>query len=358
MLQYLSGVINTEQNKNTYKKNNQIMNNHESMGIIYPQSIGKISLKNVTKAVQSAVQNVASTAQTAVQNVASTVQTASQNVAQTAQSAVQNATSNVKAGTKNLVSTAQSATQSVQNAGQQLVSTVQNIKVDPKALAHNIAKVQLLIPRGAVLVCIRAGELTEKTPLHFNLAQRLADAWSKKGTEIKDFWYNIGGEPSELINIINMASKTKISGVRYLGEPVTVAASVATATPFIVKLMDIIGKASDFAEENPKLVAQGQALLKGAMDNIKKDNPEQAKQFTELQASINNAVTPSTQAQAEVVGKTLSTGEIVNLANQTASEISTVKANESTSTGNNKMLIIGIVGAVALLGTVILLKKK
>lgn len=305
MLQYLSGVQGAPKQKKTYK-NYKKMNIKENNGIYYPGSMGKISLKNVVNKVTSTVKD---------------------------------------------------AGKSVADAGKGLVSNIQNIKLDAKTIAHNVAKVELFIPRAAFLLVVRAGELTEKTPLHFNLAKRIAETWNKKGPEVKDFWYKVGGEPSELMNIINMASNKKVSGINYLGEPVTIGASVATATPLIAKIMEIIGKASDFAENNPKLVAQGQKLLQGAIDNAKKSNPEQAQQFDELQTSIKNAIPKETQEQIEIVGKTIPSNQITNLANQTSSEIKTVKENEATSTGTNKMLLYGV-GAVAVVGAILLLKKK
>lgn len=316
MLSYLSGV-----NETNLKNNN--MNKNEELGIYYPDAeIGKITLKNVvsniTTGVQSAVTNVQNTAQTAVNTVQSAVQ---------------------------------SAIQSTQDALRGL--TIDKVK-------HDIAKVYFVLPRGAFLVLLRLGGALEKTPIKINLAKEMANQWSSVGTKLKQRWYDFGGDVQELVNVINIASsQPSISGISYLGvEPVTTAtatgATVATASPIIVSIMAILGKATDFLNDpkNKQLIAIGKGVADKAIASAEAKNPANKGAVDSISNMVNSTLP---QVTAPVTSE-----QVNNATNTTSGVIDTVKSelNPPTTTSNNKMIyIIGGVAVVGL-GALFLLKKK
>ena len=307
MLSYLSGV-----NQNNLKNNN--MNRNEELGIYYPDAeIGKISIK-----LPQVVQKAVNTVQTAVNTV---------------QSNVQSAVTSIQDATKGL--------------------NLDNAK-------HNIARVSLTIPRGAFLTLLRLGGALEQTPIKVNLAKRMAEQWASKGTQLKQTWYDLGGDPKELVNVINIASsKPAISGMSYLGfEPVTTTAAaggtIAVASPIIANFTKILGEVQAFVNDpnNKEIIGLGKKLANQAMDKAKKDNPAETKAVTDIVNNINSTLPsvtlPVTSQQVQTA---------VNTANNA---IDTAKAelNPPQSPKDNKMLYI--IGGVAVLGlgALFLMKKK
>jgi LPXTG-motif cell wall-anchored protein len=312
MLSYLSGVSETN-----LKNNN--MNKNEELGIYYPDAqMGKIKI-TVPKVIQTAVNTVQSQVQTAVNTVQSNVQ---------------------------------SAIQSTQDA-------LKGINQD--LVKHNIAKVAMVLPRGAFLVLLRLGGALEQTPVKINLAKKMAEEWGSKGTRLKQVWYDFGGDPKELVNIVNIASKQPaVSGLSYLGvEPVTTAAAtgatVATAAPIITAITAVLGTAGAWLADpkNQQLIGIGKAVAQKALDSAKQNNPGQAQKVQELTTAVNQ-ILPSVTMPV--------TSQQVNTATNTASgvvnEVKGQLAPPQTATSNNKMIyIIGGVGVVGL-GALLLLKKK
>lgn len=312
MLSYLSGV-----NETNLKNNN--MNNNEELGIYYPDAqMGKIKF-TVPKIIKTAVNTVQSQAQSAVNTVQSNVQ---------------------------------SAIQSTQDA-------LKGINQD--LVKHNIAKVAMVLPRGAFLVLLRLGGELEKTPIKINLAKKMAEEWGNKGTRLKQVWYNLGGDPKELTNVINIASsKPSISGMSYLGDPATATvaattATAATAAPIITAITAVLGTAGAWLSDpkNQQLIGIGKAVAQKALDSAKQNNPAQAQKVQELTDTVNQ-ILPSVTMPV--------TSQQVNTATNTASGVITDVKNQlappQTSTSNNKMIyIIGGVAVVGL-GALLLLKKK
>lgn len=309
MLSYLSGV-----NETNLKNNN--MNNNEELGIYYPDAeIGKIKL-TVPKFVQSAVTNVQTTAQTALNTVQSQIQ---------------------------------SAIQSTQDA---LKGINQNL------VKHNIAKVAFVLPRGAFLVLLRLGGELEKTPVKINLAKEISKQWNSKGSQIKQRWYDFGGDVQELVNVINIASASpSVSGMS-LGEPVTVSTAaggtVAVASPILTSIMALLGKATDFLNDpkNKQLIGVGKMVADKAIAAAGQNNPANKAAVDNI-GNMVNATLPQVTTPV--------TSQQVNNATNTASGVVDSVKNELAppqSTSNNKMLyIIGGVAVVGL-GALFLLKKK
>jgi LPXTG-motif cell wall-anchored protein len=315
MLSYLSGI-----NNNNIKNNN--MNKNDELGIYYPEAeIGKLSLKNV------------------VSNIKTAVTTGAQNVANTAQTAVNTVQSQV-----------QSAIQSTQDA-------LKGINID--VAKHNIAKAYFLLPRGAFLVLLRLGGALENTPVKINLAKEMAKQWPSKGSIIKQRWYDFGGDVKELTNIINIAStQPAISGDIYLGEPVTAGATaggtVAVASPILVSILALLGKATDFLNDpkNKQAIDLGKAVAGKALAAAGQNNPANKGAVNDISNMV-NATLPQVTAP-------VSNNAVNNAVNSATGVIDNLKGelNPPTSTKNNTMLyVIGGVAVVGL-GALFLLKKK
>jgi hypothetical protein len=232
-------------------------------------------------------------------------------------------------------------------------------------IAHAAAKQALFIPRGAFLAIMLLGKALEKSPIKINLGKKVAEVWDKKNKEIKEFWYKVGGEPDILEKQINKFRTSKISG--YLGvEPTTTAAaaSITAASPIIVKFLKIVGKASEFAKKNPKILAAGQAAAKKAIEGVAKKNPDKLQSINVVADEISKVLPPDQQAQLNKIRKSIpksTTDKIikqavteVKAANETAANID---ANAPGTPKKTNMLLIGGIGIAVLAGGYLLSKK-
>jgi len=99
------------------------------------------------------------------------------------------------------------------------------------------------------------------------LATDLKKVFDKKGRGGFQWWADLGGNRDDLLKVVNNnASKKRLLGVEeenaafreiyggysgdgvYIGEPVTLAASLAAATPILIKVADVIKKAGISSE--------------------------------------------------------------------------------------------------------------
>lgn len=238
-------------------------------------------------------------------------------------------------------------------------------------VAHQLAKQALLIPRGAFLAIMLLGKALEKTPIKINIGKKVAEVWAKKNKEIKEFWYKVGGEADILEKQIQKFQSSKISGLA-IGSAIAAGGSVAAASPIVVKFLKIVGKAKEFAEKNPKLLAQGQALVKKGIEQVAQKNPQQLKSLNVVADEITKVLPAETQAKINKIRTAIpksSTEKIEKLAvtsvNNINQEAGTTPSEESsgtptgtpTPTKSNTMLYVGIGGAV-LVGAFLLMKKK
>jgi hypothetical protein len=232
-------------------------------------------------------------------------------------------------------------------------------------LAHAAAKQALFIPRGAFLAIMLLGKALEKSPIKINLGKKVAEVWDKKNKEIKEFWYKVGGEPDILEKQINKFRTSKISG--YLGvEPTTTAAaaSITAASPIIVKFLKIVGKASEFAKKNPKILAAGQAAIKQGIEQVAQKNPDKLQSLNVVADEITKVLPPDQQAKLNKIRTNIpksTTDKIikqavteVKAANQTAADID---ANAPGTPKKTNMLLIGGIGLAVLAGGFLLMKK-
>jgi hypothetical protein len=239
-----------------------------------------------------------------------------------------------------------------------------NDKHSPKQKAlHKLAKAAFTLPRGAFLAIILLGKALEKTPIKINLAKKLKDSWAKKGSQIKEAWYKFGGEPDILVSQINKATRSQLTG---MGVVIEAGASVATASPIVVKLLKILGKAKEFAEKNPKLLAAGQAIAKNGIEKVasKGKNAENYNKIISLADEVTKVLPAGTQSKINNIRKNLPDKLVKGVEAQSETEIQETKdeaqKGETTKTASgssNKNLMIGL-GAAALIGTYLIVKKK
>jgi hypothetical protein len=247
-------------------------------------------------------------------------------------------------------------------------------------IAHMFAKQALFIPRGAFLGILLLGKALQKTPIKINLAKKIKQNWATKGNQIKEIWYKMGGEPDILIKQIEKANNAKLSGNMGVVATAGIGAAIASATPIILKMVKLFGKAKEFADKNPKLVAMGQAIVKKGIDKVAKKNGKVASTYSEaikLADDITSVLPPETQAKINKVRKKLPNSLVINEGNKAVEQVKEVtkqvdnenpnletqSIKDTTTTGESvtpkskTMLYVGL-GATALVGAYFLTKKK
>jgi hypothetical protein len=249
--------------------------------------------------------------------------------------------------------------QAVQKAKKRL----KDDKHSPKEkVAHQLAKQALFIPRGAFLAIMLLGKALEKTPIKINLGKKVAEVWSKKNKQLKELWYKVGGEADILEAQINKFKSSKISGNLGVVTAVAAGGSVTAASPIVVKFLKIVGKAKEFAEKNPKLLAQGQALVNKGIKNVAEKNPSQLQNLNLVADEITKVLPADTQAKINkirtAIPKSTTDKNIKNATTGIKTITSTLdeKPTATPKTSNKNMLLIGG-GAVAILGAYMLMKK-
>lgn len=227
---------------------------------------------------------------------------------------------------------------------------------------HLFAKQALLVPRGAFLAIILLGKALEKTFIKINIGKKLAAAYPSQKKKINEFWYKVGGEPDILEQQINKFNQSKISGYLGVVDPVTdTAAAATTASPLIAQFLKIIKQGAQFAKDHPQIMAQGQAIAKKGIEDAIKKNPEQAKNANLVADQITKVLPADQQAKINEIRKNIpkSTTDknIKNAVSQIKTILPTTMTTNTTPFNNKNMLLIGG-GAVAILGTYLLMKKK
>jgi hypothetical protein len=143
-----------------------------------------------------------------------------------------------------------------------------------KPKKRKVAKVGLAPARASFLLVVNLNLL--------GLAKKLALAYRKDPTRVKNFWAKFGGQWSALASAISRGSKQKISGIG-----IAPAVALATATPIIVVVIPLI-----------------KDLLKGTPEGNTKDLEEGAQAGKDLLANDPN--TPKSDAslpEGEDAGK-------------------------------------------------------
>jgi LPXTG-motif cell wall-anchored protein len=229
-------------------------------------------------------------------------------------------------------------------------------------LKHKLAKVSLAVPRGAFLSLLLLGKALEKTPIKINLAKKLAEAWNKgKKNEIIEKWYKLGGDAETLKNQINKAQSQKLNG--FLGEPATTATAgttVAVASPIVASLLAIVNKASKFAKDNPKLLAVGQKIAKDGLNKVQAKSGI-SKESLDLTKEVSNTLTENLPKDVKDavnrVANTVTGKQAQNLFEKAKNTLTMPEEIKPRTGKSNTGILIGV-GAIALIGGYMLLKKK
>jgi hypothetical protein len=254
-----------------------------------------------------------------------------------------------------------------------------------KKVTQGMKTVGLSAPRTAFLALVRLNVKGLATDL-----KKLSD---KKGFAGLQWWYDLGGDRSALTQVIELGSKQKRimgieeendsakaiydgysgDGVR-IGEPVTIAASIATATPILIKVYDVLKKEGLLTNvaETADLVKKGTQSFKeitgkSVSDVIFQKESGIVSTNNMIQASdlqpVNNAMATKVVTAAVAQGS----GVDVNTIKEVAADVSPILIPPSFSqdsdsgikifnqTFTKKTLLIG--GAVVV-GLFLILKRK
>jgi hypothetical protein len=170
------------------------------------------------------------------------------------------------------------------------------------------------------------------------------------------FWQQIGGNRTELIDAIKDGSKKKrILGIEDsdvltgIGEPVTVAASLATASPIIIKITSLLTQAENISKKVEGITSgvnkTAQAIKKGEED------------FKKLTGGISPLDIIYKKQEGEKGDKnSLNTNDFKQPTDKEANDVAKALVNKSSGTGFNKMYLIG--GAAAIAAIVLFSKRK
>lgn len=267
-----------------------------------------------------------------IKKTAQSVKTAVTNVAKKAVETVKQAPGAIKQATVTAANAVKDAAKFVANNA---------MKVLPVAIVARTAY------RGLVALNFR-GQASQ-------MAQALtSEAGTKK---LKDFWTSpfVGGNWGDLVAAIN-AGKTKkalLAGFNGLGEPVTVAASVASSTPILVKIADVIkdalsvsGKVTKATEAVQKvttsvnqvktLVDSGKNLVQTVIP-AKTSNPNQPVVYNQVQ----NMPGVEQEIQVPSVDPGVKANETQNVATNSN------KSNNGLLIGLGAAIVAGIVYALS-----------
>jgi hypothetical protein len=225
----------------------------------------------------------------------------------------------------------------VKNVGQ----AVKNVATTVKQGALTVG---LAIPRNAFIVLIR-----------FNV-HGWATGLSKMSFDKLNFWQQIGGNRTDLINAIkDGAKKKRILGIEDsdvltgIGEPVTVAASLATASPIIIKITSLLTQAENISKKVEGITSKAnktaQAIKKGEQD------------FKKLTGGISPLDIIYKKQEGEKGDKnSLNTNDFKQPTDKEANDVAKALVNKSSGTGFNKMYLIA--GAAAIAAIVLISKRK
>lgn len=119
-----------------------------------------------------------------------------------------------------------------------------------------------------------------------NLAKKLAIAYEKNPTGLKNLWEGFGGNIAKLVGAINRGKKKKrILGFNSIGEPLTAAGLLAAASPIVVKVVDFLKKMGIKPEELVDVAKQ--AINRKAKELLADQLIPQAEQEEEYEEEAN-----------------------------------------------------------------------
>ncbi len=211
--------------------------------------------------------------------------------------------------------------------------------IKDKALTAGLA-----VPRNAFLLLLR-----------FNV-HGWATGLSKMNFDQLGWWKDLGGNRTDLMNVIKEGAKKKrILGINDndvlsgIGEPVTIASALATATPIIGKVTGILKAAEQLANK-----AEG---LKKKVDNTTKTVEKAKEGFKKLTGGVSAAdIIYNKEEGKQGTQNSLKPSDFKKPSDKQANDVAAAIVNKASGAGFNKMYLIG--GAAALAALVVLSKKK
>jgi hypothetical protein len=159
-------------------------------------------------------------------------------------------------------------------AGDKARQAANFVKKEAENVANKVADytktMGLAIPRNSFLLLIE-----------FNVKGWATGLKNKTMNELK-WWADIGGDRVKLVEAIKRGAKNKRilgfndndvlfpSSVGSIGEPISISAALATATPIIIKVTDLLSAAEKVAAKAEGIVDKGKGILDKGKDNLDK----------------------------------------------------------------------------------------
>ncbi len=229
-----------------------------------------------------------------------------------------------------------------------------SIKKVAKKVGNNVTKVAKVVKQGAATAGLSIPRNAFLLLLKFNVHGWATGLKNKNFDQLK-WWKDFGGNRTELQKAIKEgASKKRILGIdsqdflfdAQIGEPVSIAAALTSATPIIVKVSSVLAEAEKASNQIEKITAPATKTLAAV---------NQAKQgFEKLTGKKVEDIIFRKEAGKSTGQNALTTKDFGKPTNEEAMQL----AKAATSGGGlqtNKLLLIGGAG---LLAAILLMRKK
>lgn len=229
------------------------------------------------------------------------------------------------------------------------------IKKAAKATASNVVKVAKTVKQGALTVGLAVPRNAFLVLIRFNV-HGWATGLSKMSFDRLKFWQQIGGNRTDLMNAIKAGAKNKrilgVNEVIYdstIGEPTTIAASLATATPIIVKITGLLKDAEKISNQ-----VEG---IKGKVDQTTSAINKGTEGFKKLTGG-KNPTDIIFKKEAGIKGdkNKLNPTDFRQPTDKEANEVAAALVSKQTGGASNKLILVGGLAAVA--AVVFLSKRK
>lgn len=256
---------------------------------------------------------------------------------------------------------------------------VKSIPAVAKKVTQGMKTVSMSAPRTAFLGLVK---------LNFRgLATDLKKIYDKKGRNSTNWWYTLGGNRDTLIDAFKSAStKKRLLGVQeeedawnavysgysgdgvYVGEPVTIATAVATATPLLIQAQKFIKENGESVSKLQSAINQGKQTFKQITGKpiedviFKKDAGENTSSM-KITSSDLQPVDMETATKVAQSGVALATGtdlktiqemQVETITDPRIAPPGSTIPNVLKSFNNKTLLIAGAIG----IGAYLLTRKK
>jgi len=247
-------------------------------------------------------------------------------------------------------------------AGDKARQAANFVKKEAEIVANQVANatktIGLAIPRNAFLLLLR-----------FNV-KGWATGLKDKNMDQLAWWADFGGNRGDLVNAIKDGSKkSRILGFDYndviypsmiggIGEPVTITSALATATPIIIKVTDLLSAAEKVAAKAEGIVDKGTSIVNKTKSAFQIAEEAAANFKNQTGIDVKNVLFKKEEGQTGTKNQ-LSTSDVKDTSPADAKRVADAMVQRATGVNPNKldtktMLLIGG-GALALL---LILKKK